>query len=374
MNGRICRNLPLIATFLSLSAAAQQWTAAQRGWLYILDVEDGNGHGRILLIDPTQSALKGTLVTDYHPDFGICPDGARLYVMGGPQSSGSLSVFDTQSGKLLNRVPLPDRAVYTVRPAQAGIVCSSDGRWLFIQIMKTLSPGMDQHFIAVLDSSTGRLSSQISLPACGIAQFIPWPFGAWDLAVECSFTNSLRFVSLDTAGDLLQTKDVALTWADPNKPDGSPAQKPERITTSIVVDSSHRSVAIFRAGGGLDQLDPDTLVVQTKIKDIWQRWFPRGGVLSAAGLFYLGFLPYEERTQTEGLLNGIAVFTTANWNEITTSSTALPFWSLAISQNGQVLYTANSKAQSITAIDTSTMQALKTIAVGGEPSLILVQP
>jgi hypothetical protein len=117
----------------------------------------------------------------------------------------------------------------------------------------------------------------------------------------------------------------------------NPAQKPERITTSIVVDSGHRSEAIFRAGGGLDQLDPDTLVVQTKIKDIWQRWFPRGGVLSAAGLFYLGFLPYEERTQTEGLLNGIAVFTTANWNEITTSSTTLPFWSLAISQNGQVL-------------------------------------
>jgi hypothetical protein len=105
----------------------------------------------------------------------------------------------------------------------------------------------------------------------------------------------------------------------------NPAQKPERITTSIVVDSSHRSVAIFRAGGGLDQLDPDTFVVQTKIKDIWQRWFPRSGVLSAAGLFYLGFLPYEERTQTEGLLNGIAVFTTASWNEITTSSTALPF-------------------------------------------------
>lgn len=368
-----CKLLAITALAPSL-ALAQQWTAAQRGWLYVLDVEDGNGHGRVLLIDPSQTTPRGTFVTDYHPDFGVCPDGSRLYVVDGTQSSGSLSIIDTQSGKLVSKVAFPDRAIYTVRPAQPGIACSTDGRWLFIQLMKTLSPGADQHSIAVVDSSTGRLASIVPLPGCGVGQVVPWPLSDWTAAVECSFTNSLHLVSVDSMGNVLQTKDVALKWAAADKPDGVPAQIPERLTSSVVADPVHGLMNIFRSGGGMDQLDPNTLLIEPKFRDTWQRWTPRAGVLSPTGLFYLGFLPYGELTQPEGLLNQVAVFATANWSEVADFTTPRPFWSLAISQDGQILYAVDPRGGSITAIDTSTMKPVQTISVGGEPSLILVQP
>jgi hypothetical protein len=302
-----CKVLIILTSLLCCSATAQQWASPQRGWLYVLDVGGASGEGRVLLVDPVQGAIKGTLPTGYHPDFGTCSDGSRIYVVDGAQFSGFLTMFESQSGRLLNKSHFEDRAVYTIRPSQPGIGCSANGQWLFIQTMKTLTPGVDEHSIAVVDASTGQpLPRSIPLSGCGVAQFIQGPFTGWDIAVECSLTNSIRFIALDSAGAVSRVKDVALALADGAAPDGTVRGKSERMTSSTVFDSSSRSVVIARPAGGVDQLDLSNLTVVPKITDAWQRWAPRGGTISPNfGLFYLGFVPYAQRTQPGGLMNWI---------------------------------------------------------------------
>jgi DNA-binding beta-propeller fold protein YncE len=358
------------------SALGQQWTTPQRGWLYVLDVGGTDG-GKVLLVDPSEGIIKGVLPTGYHPNFGMCPDGSHIYILDGSQSSGHLSIFETGTGKLLERVPVPNRVVYTVRPSGAGVGCSNDSRWLFVQTMITLAPGVDRHSIVVIDTSTGRVSPRSKpIPDCGVAQFIPWPFETWDMAVACSFTNSIRLLSLGSQGEVRQTRDLALRWANSVEGDAIRAAKPQRITTSAVVDVENHSVAILRASGGLDLLDPDTLLLRPKVREKWQRWIPGSGVTSPhSGVFYVGFAPYEQRTQPGGLLNWIEVMRMADWSEITSIRTTLPFWSIAISSDGKMLYAVNTDAQSITEMDTSVLKELKTIPrMGEEPSLVLVQP
>src|ERR1039457_5208027 len=97
---------------LASTSVAQQWSAPKSGWLYVLDVGSAEKGGNIFLVDPREGEIKGALSTAYHPNFGLSPDGSRLYVIDGPQSSGNLSTFDTQSGKLVSSVAIPDRVVY----------------------------------------------------------------------------------------------------------------------------------------------------------------------------------------------------------------------------------------------------------------------
>jgi DNA-binding beta-propeller fold protein YncE len=354
---------------------AQTWTAPQKGWLYVLDV--GGVSGQVLLVDPASGTVKGTIQTNYHPNFGLCPDGSRLYISDGSQSSGFLSIFDVQTGQLLKRVPLDDRALYTVRPSFSGIGCSADGKRLFVQIMRTVSPGVDQYTLSVIDSSTGTLIDSVALPVRGIAQIVSWPFGGWDTAVECSNTNSVRFISLDADGHVQRTQDVALTWAPKTAPDGSPVNKGQSITTSVVTDQKNRTMALFRAAGGIDQISADTMTVQAMVADSWQHFvLPGSAVLSPSGTdTYVGFKAYDQRTEPGGFRNSISVLRSADGVQTTSMDTTLPFASLAISGDGLVLYTANTAARSITVIDAISMQELKTIPdIGKVPALILVQP
>ena len=120
------RGLLFLIAALSSRAIGQDWITPQPGWLYVLDAENGGGGGNIFLVHPEAGLVRGSLTTDYHPIFGLCPDGSRLYVVDGPQALGALCVFDTKTGRLLSKVPLPDRVVYGVWPALPGIGCSGD--------------------------------------------------------------------------------------------------------------------------------------------------------------------------------------------------------------------------------------------------------
>src|ERR1700722_1130516 len=88
----------LSQTDLSQADHSPEWTAAQSGWVYVLDVGDGPD-GQVLLVDPATGIVRGSISTGYHPNLGICPDGARLFVTDGPQSTGSLSIFDVATGR-----------------------------------------------------------------------------------------------------------------------------------------------------------------------------------------------------------------------------------------------------------------------------------
>ena len=362
---------------LASTSVAQQWSAPKPGWLYVLDVGGAEKGGNIFLVDPREGEIKGALSTAYHPNFGLSPDGSRLYVIDGPQSSGNLSTFDTQSGKLVSKVPIPDRVVYTVRPSGAGVGFSADGRWLFVQRMVTISPGLDEHSLSIVDARSGKLFSEsVQLPGCGMARFINWPFGKWDIAAQCSHTNSIRFVSMGDGASRPKVKDVSLTWARQEAADGSFVANGQRVTTSTVMDTGRNMVLIMRGGGGVDQLDAQTLAIEHLAADNWQTWQPPGAVAfsPSAGLVYVGSMAYSQLLLSSGLMRSISVRRTNDWTEVANVRTSLPFSTLALQKDGKILYTANTGAGSITVIDAAALAETKTIGGLGRPSLILIQP
>jgi DNA-binding beta-propeller fold protein YncE len=376
MSKHICRMLAVIVGVCWSPVVAQQWTEPQHGWLYVLDV--GGTEGNVLLIDPVQGTVKGRLPTAYHPNFGMCNDGSRLYVLDGPQSSGFLSIVETKTGSLVKKVAFQDRAVYTVRPSQIGITCSVNNRWLFVHIMRTLAPGVDQHSLAIVDATTGVVLPQsIALPDCWNATVIPWPSALWDLAVQCGLTNTLRLISLDSGGAVVRTQDVSLEWRGDTVTDRTSAFVGPLITTSAsALNVSDHSLLICSAAGGLAELDTDTLAIKGRIAANRQLWAPRCGVVSpTTGLLYIGLVPASRRTEAGGMLTQISVVTTTDWNEVKSSSTKSPFWSLVINHDGKTLYTVNPEARSLTEIDALALKELKTVqGVGKAPSLILIQP
>jgi len=343
----------------------------------VLDVGNAELGGKILLVDPVEGAVKGSIAVGYHPNYGICSSASRLYVEDGPQSSGFLSIFDTQTGKLIRKTLLADRASYTVLPANTGVGCSGDGKWLFVQIMKTSSPGVDEHWLSVIDAVTGQaVSSTVPLPGCGIARFVPWPFGNWDVAAECSRANTMSFARLGPGGEVTEARDVPLTWG-PRVANGNVVNDGQRITTSAITDPGRGVVVMLRAAGGIDQMNPATLSIQTVVADSWQQFLPQSAAAISPnlGLIYVGFAPYGQGAQGGGTINGISVVRAADMVQQATITTTLPFASLAVSSDGRSLYAVDTHAKAITVIDTGSMKETKRISgIGSKPALMIIQP
>jgi YVTN family beta-propeller protein len=346
--------------------SAQNWTAPQPGWLYVLDSGPGR-HGSILLVDPSDGSIKGTLLTDYRPNIGFCPDGSRLYLTDGLQSSAFLSIFDTQTAKLLAKVPLADRAVYTLGPATMGVGCSSDHEWVFVQIMKMLAPRMDEHSVAIFNSRTGVQSTQnLPLPtACGMAQFPAWASGSWSGAVECGRDYGIRVFRIGGTGTVERFEDIPLPigWG----------QKPP-VTSNVLADTTHHALTVVRVKGGLDRIDSDSLGGQNMVPDgPGNSTRPGASVISPeASLIYIGRT--SDWTMPGGFSDRISVYRAGDLSALSTTEVP-PFNTLSVSRDGAKLYLVNMSARSISVIDTNTMQVTKTLTgIGLRPALVWVQP
>ena len=70
----------------------------------------------------------------------------------------------------------------------------------------------------------------------------------------------------------------------------------------------------------------------------------------------------------------LRVFDTTTWRQLGRIQTSVPFWSMAISKDGKLIYALAPEQHRILVIDTATLQERRTIDVGRTPSLVLVAP
>ena len=296
------RGIFVALTMLAVLAAAGDWIKPQSGWLYVLDSSGGN----ILIVDPAEGTVKNTLRTGYHPNFGICHNGSRLYVVDGAFHQGVLSVFDTETGIMLTQIPVPDRAVYKVWPTSPGVGCSNDGKWVFLHNMKTLRPGLDEHTLSLVDTRTETLVSlPVSICNCGGMDFVRGPCGEWNILTRCSRT--LHLLALTDDGAITQVKDVPLRWANRYAPDGTWVNDGQRVATSAMVLPKQQSLGLIRGGGGVDLIGGADLNLHPAVADTFQRWFPPGSaaVSASADVAYVGYTAYTAIAYSGGLMNDI---------------------------------------------------------------------
>jgi YVTN family beta-propeller protein len=86
------------------------------------------------------------------------------------------------------------------------------------------------------------------------------------------------------------------------------------------------------------------------------------------------YLGYDSADPTLPGWIGLRVLDTASGHVLGGVQTSVPFWSMALSKGGKLIYALAPEQHKVLVIDTATLQQVRTIEVGRTPSLALVVP
>jgi len=92
--------------------------------------------------------------------------------------------------------------------------------------------------------------------------------------------------------------------------------------------------------------------------------------MSRDGRFW--YLPIKIPDNGEMEIEQILVFDTQTMGMTTIITPVCPFWGLALSSDGRLLYASQPDLKSIMIIDTQTRRTIRKLAIAGKPSSVLV--
>jgi len=361
----------------------ENWAKPETGWLYVLDPkpDDGGPGGRVWLIDPETAKVRGSIRTGDHADFALSPDGSRLYVASAADADSSeLAVIDTAQGVVLKSGAVGGRAVTDALQPFSTMAVSGDGLALRI-LIDDPKPEVDSLLLATFDTQAGEfLPGIVHLGNCGPGRFISYPT-ADHFDFLCPRTNRIRLIHVDADSRELQNFDVSLPW-----------ERREGVAEAIQVPGD-QEISIIRGDGAVVKLDPgpqgfsDTSAHPGLPNRIPPAAWP---ISPDGGRIYLGYNNDYDRLSDKGfylhygrppnvrpensLVYEFRVLDTRTWQKIGTIRTKLPFWSAATGNDGKMLYAMAPHKHSILVIDTVKMRQIRTLKVGGTPTLALVAP
>jgi DNA-binding beta-propeller fold protein YncE len=362
----------------------ENWAKPKPGWLYVLDPKpDTSGPGgRVWLVDPETTKVMGSIRTGDNADFALSPDGSRLYVASITDGDSSeLAVIDTAQGMVLGRGSIEDREVANVIPSFSTMAVSGDGLALRILIDAPKSSDADSFLLATFDTRNGDfLPAIVHLGNCGPGRFISHST-ADQFDILCPRTNRIRLIRVDADSRELQNLDVSLPWE-------------RRVGTAEAIEvPGAQDIAIVRGDGAVFKMNVATQqFADTQAHpDLPDRVFPAAWPSSPdGGRVYLGYNTDYDRSYdnrfyldygrppnlrpNDATAGEFRVLDTRTWRKIGTIKTTLPFWSAATADDGKILYALAPQKRAILVIDTVKMRQIRTLKVGGTPTLALVAP
>jgi len=355
-------------------AAQNTWKSPKQGWLYVLD---GGGFSRneahILLVDPSNESVEGRITVGQAPEFTISSDGSKIFVVSGSVDQGEVTVYDAQSGQRIASTNIQFRVLYTAWSSSATVAVSRDGRWLFVETMRTIAEGVDEYAVLRFDVGGGAIkpAGRASLPECGLADLIPIGDGKFELLVHCPFSNATRQIRFDTNGSVAIYADLELPSRPYNPASGLREHRP--LNTVAV---------LYRGGGDLTVLTGSNEVCHFSMQNgtgpcsslparMQGRWIPaRPWPHSPDGkLIYVGSGPTISRSQ--GMASSIEVIELETMKLLSSIDVSTPFWQIAVSPRGETLYATNPVTHTILEIDAIARKAVKEISIPGHPAAII---
>jgi WD40 repeat protein len=224
---------------------------------------------------------------------------------------------------------------------------STDGRWLYL--LKTNYPaGSYDFFLDTFDAREGRfLSAEQVISSCPGVRILPAPGNITPL-VLCGGKNATK---TEAANSVL--------WLE-NFADGQ-------------LDPMGRTLYVAGHDGSIRAVDIAALEITQTSKHVplpHRRIMPSSGSLSPDGRLW--YLPIKIPGNGELGIEQILVFDTQAMNMANVITPAGPFWGLALSSDGRWLYASHADLQSIMVIDTATRQTIRTLPIGGKPSILFV--
>jgi len=364
--------------------AVENWVEPKPGWLYVLDSkpESGGPGGRVWLVDPETGKMMGSIRTGDNPDFALSPDGSRLYVASITEGNSSeLAAIDTVKGAVLQLRMIEDREVGDALPAFSTMAVSGDGLVLRILRDTPKSPDADSFLLATFDTRTNSfLRRGVHLGNCGPGRFISYP-NASQFDIFCPRTNRIRLIRVDAGSRELQNLDVVLPWE-------------RRIGVAAAIEaSSGQQIAVIRGDGAVFVMDVSTQeFFQTSAHaGSPNRVLPGAWPTSPDGSrVYLGHNSgydrlYDNRCYLDygrppnlrpdnATADEFRVLDTRTWRKVSTIRLKLPFWSAVLGDEGKILYAMAPQKHSIAVIDVVKKRQIRTLKVGGAPTLALIAP
>ena len=358
-----------------------QWERPKPGWLYVLDYSQdqktaSGADSEILLVDPQQGHVKGRIVAGDSPDILLSPDGTRLYIASILEIGDSLSIIDTTSGTVLQTVPLHNRWRYTIVSGNTTMGISQDGRWLYILKLYGIPIGdpnrrprqfIDKYTVAAFDTTHGVfLPEEAPVPHCLFGMMFSSPDDQ-QVQVLCSGSNAVHFLRLTPSGLAVIAPKLAL-------PRGADKQRPV-VATGIRLRNG--DLFAIMSDGRVMEIDSNLRKITRSLVKDWlaDRWVPQDQVFCSPDGTKLYVAVGRLVARSTGKVDEILVFETSGGQLLGTIKTSRPFWSLAMSPDGQYLYGISRESRSLLVIDANTYQEMRTISgIGVEPARALVAP
>lgn len=372
------RHLPIIIMimcFVSMTAATagrgfpstgptiSTWTQPETGWLYVLDYQHPNEQARVLLVNPEQGSIVGSISVGYNPDMALSPDGGRLYVASVFEDD-TLSVIDTKSGTVLQSVTLNNRWPYIERPSAPTLAVSADGRSVYVLKMRMIARWHDEFTVAAFDVERGVfLRREADLGHCMFGFLLPSPDNR-EVSVVCQGSDDLRVVGRTPAG----LDSIASPL--PLRPTNIEQANAATLTPTgnvLAVSNDGRIAEIDTPGRRVARM-----VVSDALADRWIQ--TRDVARSPDGTrLYIGATPVAERSTgkvSEILVVDVTTGRPPVWIKMDHS-----FWSMVLSADGKYLYAIDPDTQTVTIIDTQNHRNVRTIdGIGISPLRAIVAP
>jgi len=362
----------------------ESWAKPKQGWLYVLDPKPqaGGPGGRVSLIDPETGKVMGSIRTGNNPDFALAPDGSRLYVASIMDADSSeLAVIDTAQGAVLARDEIEDREVGNALPAFSTMAVSGDGLALRILRDTAESEDRDLFLLAAFDTQRNEfLPKSVRLYNCGPGRFISYPT-ANQFDVFCPRSNRIRLIRADDDSRQLENVQVELPW-----------ERRAGVAEAIEAPGA-QEIAMVRGDGAVFEMNIATQAfAETAAHPVLPNRIPPAAwpISPDGGRVYLGYNSEYERHYDKrfyldygrppnlrpdnALAGEFRVLDTHSWRKIGTIKTKMPFWSASIGTDGKMLYAMAPQKHSILVIDTEKMRQIRSLKVGGTPTLALVAP
>ncbi|MFZ3215153.1 MAG: amine dehydrogenase large subunit [Candidatus Acidiferrales bacterium] len=358
--------LPCVRGWSASSLVLDNAATPHTGWLYVVDTRNGDVHSRVLLIDPSDGKVMRSYEAGMYPDIALTPDGSRIYVSSNRANAntqlleGFLEVYDTTSGALVSRIVNPDTMQATMPVYPTRMAMAPSGKYIYM-LKNHNTPETTDFYIAAFDTIDNRfLHDHVSIPECHsvllpTTQDLTLYVGCMDSGTVREITLSdstqpLKHALLNVKGFNLVNRWGAMFLGPDEKHIGFIARDGSGFMLDLSSETTHDLGNTF-TGGKLNGLQV-ALVSRSQDAVYFAAGEPRGKIFDF----------YDQVVKAD--LTTLATTTTL--------TTSVPFFSMALSGDGNTLYTVNPHRATITVVDASSTRELQRLSPIGQTPIFVV--
>ena len=357
---------------LHAGAEPDRWTAPQPGWLYVID--HLASRSRLLLIEPEQGKVMGSLALGYSAEMSLSRNGAKLFVSFGDYESEPktlrLAVIDTASGKIETSVENEGAMLWHLPPPVPNIAAAPDGSRVFILKRRTRAPGSDDYAVAPFDARTGRFLQEMPVPHCSSAAL----FALDEAKAVLACGGESRIIFLDAAGPPEAIGELDLPYPPGQSRHDGNGMIGEKLR-EVAVTPDGKSLLAIRTDGKLARIGiPERKLFELKDVSLSGRWMAgvAGTLLPQSSLMFVPCAPMP--LGLDGKMLQMAVIDTGSNELLKMIRTSRPFWSATTSSDGKFIYALSPWSSAILVIDAKSFNEVRTLRAGSKPSQVLVAP